>query len=198
MKIILSSTDFLNEKSKNKILKNLGISLEMCKVLFIPNENANAEKINSGKYNERLEKTGFSKENIYVFDENKSDDFINLDIDLIYVGGGNTFSVLNKIRKCNFDNEIIKYINKGVCYLGGSAGAHIMTKNIKHILCFEKNHAKIKNYNALGLLDGILFCHYDKSREKNYLDALKVNKYNVYKLNDEEIMVISDKNVQIF
>ena len=198
MKIILSSTDFLNEKSKNKILKNLDISLEKCKVLFIPNEKATPEKIKSLKYHKRLEKIGFSKENIYVFDENNVNKFINLNIDLIYVGGGNTFSTLKKLRKCKFDKQIIKYINSGVCYLGGSAGAHIMTKNIKHVLNFEKNYAKIKNYNALGMFDGILFCHYDENRQKQYLEAIRKKEYNVYKLSDEEIIVINDKKIQLF
>ena len=197
MKLILSSTDFLNEKSKNKILNNLGISLENCKVLFIPNEKSTKEKINSGKYHKRLIDTGFSKNNIYIFDESRVEEFIDLDINLIYVGGGNTFSTLNKIRKCGFDKYIIKYINNGVIYLGGSAGAHIVTKNIKHVLSFEKNYVKIKNYNALSLFDGILFCHYDDNRKEQYLEAKRINKYKVYKITNEEIMVVENENIKI-
>lgn len=106
--------------------------------------------------------------------------------------------VLNKVRKCHFDKEIIKYINNGVCYLGGSAGAHIVTKNIKHILAFEKNYAKIKNYNAIGLFDGILFCHYSEKREQQYINALKNKENNVYKLtNEEKIELILRKTVEV-
>jgi len=198
MKIILSSTDFLNDKSKKKILKNLDKTIEECKVLFIPNEKSTIDKIKSGKYNKRLEETGFSKDNIYIFDENNINKFIDLDLDLIYVGGGNTFSTLNKIRKCKFDKEIIKYINKGVVYLGGSAGAYIVTKNIKHVLDFEKNYAKIKNYNAMGLFDGILICHYDDNRKYNYLKAINEKKYNVYKLTNEEIIVINNDKIELY
>lgn len=197
MKFILSSTDFLNELSKNKILNNLGMSLNECKVLFIPNEKATNERINTGKYHKRLIDTGFSKNNIYVFDESRVEEFIDLDIDLIYVGGGNTFSTLNKIRKCGFDKYIIRYINNGVIYLGGSAGAHILTENIKHVLSFERNFARIKNYNALSLFDGILFCHYDESRKEQYLEAKRINKYKVYKITNEEIIVVDNENIKI-
>ena len=50
MKMILSSCDFINAKSKKTILNNINKRLDACKVLFIPNEKATKEKINSNKY----------------------------------------------------------------------------------------------------------------------------------------------------
>ena len=86
MKLILSSCDFINENSKQVILDNVDKKLSECKVLFIPNEKATKEKINSNKYYERLKTDGFeNKNNIYIFDESRPNDFRNLDIDLIYV-----------------------------------------------------------------------------------------------------------------
>ena len=108
MKLILSSCDFINENSKKVILDNLDKDLSEYKVLFIPNEKATKERINSDKYYNRLKDDGFNRrKNIYVFDESRPDDFKNLDIDLIYVSGGNTFATLDKLRKCGFDKEII-------------------------------------------------------------------------------------------
>ena len=50
MKLILSSCDFRNEKSKKTILNNLGKPIDQCKLLFIPNEKATQEAIHSEKY----------------------------------------------------------------------------------------------------------------------------------------------------
>ena len=200
MKLILSSCDFMNVHSKEIILKNITKELSNNKVLFIPNEKATKDLIQSNKYYDRLYKDGFTnKENIYIFDETEVDKFRNLDIDLIYIGGGNTFATLDKIRKCGFDKDIVNYVKNGVIYIGGSCGAHIATKNIEHLLDFDDNYVNITNYNALGLLDGILITHYNdinynpKLREKKYNELLKSNKYKVYKLtNDNSLLVIND------
>jgi len=198
MKLILSSCDFINENSKQVILDNLDKKLSECKVLFIPNEKATKEKINSNKYYERLKTDGFeNKNNIYIFDESRPNDFRNLDIDLIYVSGGNTFATLDKLRKCDFDKEIVNYVNKGVTYIGGSCGAQIVTSNIKHVEAFDENYVNMEDFKGLCLFDGILFCHYDESRKKNYDEALN-GKYKVYKLTDDDSIVIKDSDIKIY
>ncbi len=198
MKLILSSCDFINENSKQVILDNLDKKLSECKVLFIPNEKATKEKINSNNYYERLKTDGFDKKNnIYIFDESRPNDFRNLDIDLIYVSGGNTFATLDKLRKCDFDKEIVNYVNKGVTYIGGSCGAQIVTSNIKHVEAFDENYVNMEDYKGLCLFDGILFCHYDESRKKNYDEALN-GKYKVYKLTDDDSIVIKDSDIKIY
>ena len=187
MKMILSSCDFSNPNSKQVILDNLDKKLCECKVLFIPNQKATYEKIHSDKYYDRLIECGFGKrENIYIFDESESEKFKNLNIDIIYISGGNTFATLNKIRKANFDNEIKKYIKNGVIYIGGSCGAHIVTKNIEHLLKLEDNYINIMDFNALGLFDGVIVPHCEANeyapelREKIYIELLKEGKYNAY------------------
>ncbi len=202
MKMILSSCDFVNDNSKNVILKNIGKDLDKCKVLFIPNEKATSKKIHSDKYYNRLYNDGFTnKDNIYVFDEANADKFTDLDIDLLYISGGNTFATLKKIKDSGFDKNIIKYIKNGVIYIGGSCGAHIVTKNIEHLLSLDDNYCKLDNFDALGLFDGIIIPHYGakeynpKEREKLYNELIKQNKYNVYKLTNDESIVVNDSEI---
>ncbi|MBQ4337440.1 MAG: Type 1 glutamine amidotransferase-like domain-containing protein, partial [Lentisphaeria bacterium] len=121
MKLILSSCDFLNPNSRQAIIENLDKDLADHRVLFIPNEKATPADISSGKYLWRLSANGFTNpDNCCIFDEANADAFRGLDIDLIYVGGGNTFATLAKLRKCGFDKEIAAYVNNGVTYIGGS------------------------------------------------------------------------------
>ena len=192
MKLILSSCDFLNERSTKVILDNLDKNIKECKILFIPNEKATYEKIHSDKYYKRVEEYGFARENIYVFDESNSDEFRNLDLDVIYVGGGNTFATIDKIRKCNFDKDIINYVKSGVIYIGGSAGAHIVTQNIEHVAKYDENNVGVTNFKGLGLYDGILVCHYTYHR-KHHLDQLiEQGKYKVHYLTDSDSIVCSE------
>ena len=204
MKLILSSSDFINEYSKQVILDNIDKELSNNKVLFIPNEKATKEKINSDKYYDRLYKDGFAnKDNIYIFDETEVDRFRNLNIDLIYISGGNTFATLDKIRKCGFDKDIINYINNGVTYIGGSCGALIVTKNIEHILGFDDNYLNITDFNALGLFDALIIPHYNEEEynpelsKQVYKKLLSENKYKVYALtNSDSLVIVDDKIIE--
>lgn len=195
MKLILSSCDFLNSNSRKCILDNITKPLDKCKALFIPNEPYLINNLD--KYYKRLELDGFRKENLYIYNENESEKFENLDIDLIYVGGGNTFYTLNKIRKKDFDKSIINYLKNDVIYIGGSCGAHIVTSNIEHVLHFDNNFVGIADFDGLNLFKGIIIPHYSKSREYVYQKLLKDNKYKVYPLTDDDSIVINDNTVYI-
>ena len=198
MKLILSSLDFHNEKSRQAIIDNIDKPLEDCRLLFIPNEKADDQRIYSNKYYNRLKKLGFSKENIYVFDDKKASNFVNLDIDLIYVGGGNTFATIKKLRDSGFDKELIRYIKSGVTYVGGSCGAHIVGQNIEHLTPFDENYVKLTDFRGLGLVDGIFIVHYDAEeygpelRREAYQRLVNENKYIVYKLTNEDTLVVKD------
>ena len=59
--------------------------------------------------------------------------FFNLDIDVIYISGGNTFGTLKLIRDSGFNKAIVDYVQKGVIYIGGSMGAHIAHISQSHV-----------------------------------------------------------------
>ncbi len=189
MKLILSSCDFRNENSKKTILENLPKPINECRVLFIPNEKATLDAIKSGKYHQRIQEFGFADENITVFNYYAPKDFFGLDIDVIYVSGGNTLKTLHRIRNCVFDKEIIRYIQSGVAYIGGSAGAHIVTKDVSHVTSYDAPPEGMSNFHGLGLVDGILICHYSDARKELY-DKLVGEGNKVFTLTDDETLVI--------
>lgn len=195
MKLLLTSKAFGNEIVNKKIENNLNINIEDAKILFIP--TALGGLYSYDKYLPEILSFGFNKSNIIIFNEKKASDFINLDINLIYVCGGNTFTLLKLIKDCNFDKAMIDYINKGIIYIGRSAGTHLLTKNIEHILDFDENYIGLENYDALNLFDGIIFCHYTNERKEHYLRALSKKDYTVYKITDEELIIVDNKEVKI-
>lgn len=192
MKLILSSCDFGNPESRKAIIENLPKSISECRLLFIPNEKATPEIIESDLYYDRMCNHGFTRKNIFVFNHLEPDNYRNLDIDIIYISGGNTFGTLDKIRKCGFDKDIINYIKSGVTYIGGSAGAHIVTQNIEHVAKYDENNVGVTDFNGLGLYDGILVCHYTYHR-KHHLDMLiEQGKYKVQYLTDSDSIIYAD------
>ncbi len=189
MKLILSSCDFRNDKSQKVIMDNLPYPIDKCRLLFIPNEKATEEAISSDLYYDRMREFGFVKENIYVFDQNNPDEFRNIDVDVIYISGGNTFGTLDKIRKSGFDKDIIRYVKSGVVYIGGSAGAHIASKNIQHVEKYDVNTVSLTDYSGLGLFEGILICHYTDSRKYDFGQLSQYSEFKAYALTDEDSIV---------
>ncbi|RBQ29515.1 peptidase E [Aliarcobacter vitoriensis] len=119
--------------------------------------------------------------------------------DFIYVSGGNTFFLLQELKRTGADKIIVEEVKKGKLYIGESAGAIITSKNIeyaKEMDSIEEN-INLKNFDALNLVDFYLVPHY-----KNFPFEESVEKIiEIYssKLflkpisNNEVILVDSDK-----
>lgn len=195
MKLFLTSKVFGNKIASQKLRESLSFNIETAKILFIP--TALGDEYPCDRYFNELLEFGFKKENIIIFNEKETNKYINLNIDVIYISGGNTFTLVKLIKECGFDKEISKYIEAGVTCICRSAGTHLMTKNIEHILHFDENKIGVTDFNTMGILDGIIFCHYDESRRIFYEKALEENKYKVYKITDEEIIIINDSGILI-
>lgn len=188
--LILSSCDFRNENAKRTIMEHLNKPISQCRVLFVPNEKATPEAIQSGKYHARLPEFGFEHINVVVFDHTQPKCFVGLDLDVIYISGGNTFMTLQKLRDCGFDREIIRYVQSGVTYIGGSAGAHIASKDIAHVAAFDDVPDGMTDFRGLGLFDGILLCHYTPERAAIYEKLKTESPYRVIALTDDEALVV--------
>ena len=98
---------------------------------------------------------------------------------------------MQKIRETGFDRAVEKYIKNGAVYIGGSAGAHIVTEDVSHITSYDPSPEGMTNFKGLGLLDGILICHYSKARKELH-DKLVSEGKKVYPLTDDDSIVITE------
>lgn len=189
MKVILTSKGFESEIVFDKIINKLDKNINEIKMLVIPIARKNIYI--KEKYMEDYISLGFKKENVYFFDDENPKEYENLDIDVIYVCGGNTFTLKYYLKKSKFEKIIYEYLNKGVTYIGASAGTHIATNSIEHVLNFDENIIKETDMSGLNLYDGILICHYDLNRKKIYIELLKKYK-KVDTLTDDEIIYLDN------
>ena len=194
MKLLLTSKAFGNDIINEKIRNSLEIDIANAKVLFIP--TALGGLYGYEKYLPQIIDFGFKEENIIIFNENEADKYKNLDIDVIYTCGGNTFTLLKLFKESGFVEELINYINKGVIYIGRSAGSHLLTKNIEHVLAFDDNDIGLEDYNGLGVFDGVLICHYNEEREQIYQELIRKNGYNVYTLTNDELLLVDETKIK--
>ncbi|MBQ2809566.1 MAG: Type 1 glutamine amidotransferase-like domain-containing protein, partial [Clostridia bacterium] len=119
--------------------------------------------------------------------------FFDLDIDVIYISGGNTFGTMKLIRDSGFDKAIIDYVHRDVIYIGGSAGAHIATADITHVAKYDKDTFCLTDFSGLGLYNGILICHYTEDRKADFDILNSLGKYRVISLSDDQSIVIKDE-----
>ncbi len=189
MKLILSSCDFRNERSRQVILENLPKPIEKCRLLFIPNEKSTPDKVASGQYHARMVELGFTPSLVHVLDYADPAPCFGLDIDVLYISGGNTFATLDNIRKCGFDREIIRYIQSGVTYIGGSAGAHVVCHDLSHVARYDTPPEGMTELCGLGLADLTLICHFTPDRQ-GHMDELTAQSRHPISLTDGDSLII--------
>lgn len=81
---------------------------------------------------------------------------------IIFVAGGNTFYLLDALKKTALDQLLIKKINHGTPYIGESAGAVILSPDITYIQQMDDPGLapRLKNYEGLGITRFSVLPHY--------------------------------------
>ena len=82
--------------------------------------------------------------------------------DLIFIGGGNTYALLDEVQRHRFLEPVRQFIANGGSLYGGSAGAVLAGADIGTAEPFDSNDVGIKDTSALNLLHGAsLQPHYE-------------------------------------
>ena len=92
--------------------------------------------------------------------------------DIIFVGGGNTFYLLQELRGSGADKILVQEVNKGKLYIGESAGAVIACPDIGYCIGMdnpEKAAEKaVKEYNSRPDLEVITDKQVIQVEDKSY------------------------------
>jgi len=128
----------------------------------------------------------------------KDDNFNDLaEFDMYYVCGGNTFYILDRIRKTGVDNILLKAIKKDKLYIGVSAGSIIMAKNIKTANVGkdgDDNEIGLKDISGFNIIPFHFFPHYDETKKEAVEEFYNVEQEPIIALTDDQaIFVDNDK-----
>ena len=126
------------------------------KILFVP--YARPSGISHLEYTEKA-KNVFKILNLEIIDYTNKDLRESLKkCDGIFIGGGNTFLLLNKLYQYSLIDILKNKINSGIPYLGTSAGSNICGMTIGTTNDMPIVH--VKNLEALGIIDFNINPHY--------------------------------------
>ena len=179
-KILLTSTGFDNENIMNKFIDLLNVDVKDAKVLFIITaaNDPDSVRVLSGCLDD-LTKCGITDNNITVYDMHKliSEEEINK-YDSIYVCGGSTKYLVDRISELNIKPVIDKYLENGGIYIGVSAGS----------VC-----ASGKYKDGLGFIENVLDVHTDNGTNDGVINSND----DIY-LTDNQAIFISDNEKIIF
>jgi len=157
-KMLLASTSTIYGQKYLKYLhdeiKNLFSGCK--KILFVP--YARPSGISHLEYTEKA-KNVFKIINLEIIDYTNEDLRESLEkCDGIFVGGGNTFLLLNKLYQYSLIDILKNKINSGIPYLGTSAGSNICGMTIGTTNDMPIVH--VKSLEALGIIDFNINPHY--------------------------------------
>jgi peptidase E len=100
--------------------------------------------------------------------------------DIIYIGGGNTISFMQKLKKFNLDKKIIECANQNKVIVGRSAGAIIISSAGSSDSRIYKDGKKYTYVKGLGLIGIFLAPHYmDSDRPSDMKRMLLKNKKQI-------------------
>ncbi|MCT7613863.1 peptidase E [Aliarcobacter butzleri] len=171
-------------------------------VTFIPTASK-VEKVvfyvNSGK--KALQKLGLIIDELDI--STASNDEINSKLrnnDFIYITGGNTFFLLQELKKTGADKIIIDEINKGKLYIGESAGAIVTSANVEYAKRMDdvKKAPNLTEFSGLNLVDFYVIPHYtnfpfEKTVEKIIEDYS--SKLNLSPISNKDAILVVDNKI---
>ena len=117
--------------------------------------------------------------------------------DLVLVAGGNTFYLLDKVRKSGFDKVIKKMLDRGLVYVGSSAGSALCCPTIAAAKRFDdpSEAPYLTDYRGLNLFDKIIIPHVQKEkyaeRIKQTIEEMKLLGFETVTLTDDEVIIVS-------
>ena len=122
----------------------------------------------------------------------------------LYIGGGNTYKLLNDLKVSGAFDKIKKYLTdeSGIVY-GGSAGAIIFGKDLDSCNTDDDNEVGLIDNTGFNMIKGYsLLCHYTSREEdrtelsRQYL--LNLSKLKpIYAIPEEDTMFVDNGNIEV-
>ncbi|OIP74974.1 MAG: hypothetical protein AUK06_02545 [Parcubacteria group bacterium CG2_30_36_18] len=187
-----------------KLIEILPGSSDKLAVAFIPTAaDPYEDKWFVDEDRDKLKEKGFNVKDVDIKGKTEQELLEELkDVDIIFVAGGNTFYLLEKSRESGFDKIVKELIQKGVIYVGSSAGATLAGPDIEPIKTLDdpSKAPSLKSFNGLNLVDFIILPHFEEKNRKEYGEIIRENSEKGYKLiilTDNQAVVVEDEEFKI-
>lgn len=120
---------------------------------------------------------------------------------IIHLSGGNTYRFLHALESRGLGEKMIEFAQSGGVFIGVSAGAMLLTPTIESAaLCGDENHIGLCDFSSLGLVSFMFSPHATKQQVELHgaRELVAQRGHDIYLCNDEESVVILNKQVCLF
>ena len=115
--------------------------------------------------------------------------------DAIYIGGGNTWSLMKEFRESGFSELLVQYCNSGKSVYGGSAGAIILGAKIN--THDDKNEVGWLDNDGLNLFKKYsIACHFKDEDGERFKNWATENNLPIICLFEETGLIINNRGIE--
>ena len=156
----------------------------------------------NGKDKEALISLGFIVEDLDILDKfYRTIEKKIYNADCVFIGGGNTFFLMQELKRKGIDKAIARHIAKGKLYISTSAGSVMLQKDIIEDPNDESKLGPDLNgdFSGLGIIDFYLYVHYGRHYYGD--DDQFFNKYyahlNCIKIDDNQAVAVKGDKAEV-
>lgn len=122
--------------------------------------------------------------------------------DLIYIAGGNTFFLLQELKRTGADKILVKEIREGKLYIGESAGAIVVAPDIEYSALMDRieKAPDLKDYTGLNLIDFYVVPHYknwEMGKAADEIIAAYSARLNLKIISDNQAISVENDKVNL-
>lgn len=174
-------------------------------VTFIPTASLREEVtfyVDTGK--EALEKRGFVVDELEVSTSTREEIDKKLKTnDYIYIPGGNTFFLLQELKRTGADKIIVDQINQGKKYIGESAGSIVLSSNIEYIKEMDgcKAAPNLGSFSSLGIIEFYPLPHFTNAPFKDVVEkiiSVYGDELDLCPISNKQAIVVSDNGYEVW
>ncbi|MCA0148425.1 MULTISPECIES: Type 1 glutamine amidotransferase-like domain-containing protein [Rossellomorea] len=116
----------------------------------------------------------------------------------VYIGGGNTFSLMHHILQSDFHVHLSAFKEEGGMIYGGSAGAIVMGSHIATCIHMDDNDVQLKTRGGLSFLnDFSIWCHYEEENDPLIHQFIQAYRKPVIALSEETGLKIKSGKMEV-
>ena len=186
------------------VKKFLDKNTESKKILFIPTAtNVDEYKKYIHLTQKVFEDFGYEVENfdVSIFSEEIAKEKLS-EAKIVFISGGNTFYLLQELKRKNLTSYLKERIENGLLYIGESAGSVIAAPDIEYAsIVDDKTLAtELDDYTGLNLVDFYIVPHFEEEPfvegSRNMVELYK-DKLDLKLINNKEAILVENNNFTI-
>ena len=173
-------------------------------VAFIPTASIpESYKAYVGAGRKALEKLGLTVDELEISKATAEEIATKLkQTDYIYVTGGNTFYLLQELKRTEADKVIIEQINLGKLYIGESAGCMVVSPDIEYAKGLDdcEKAPDLDEFSALKIIDFYPLPHYTNFPFKKAVEKTIVkyeSNLTLYPISNSQAILVNGTDIKV-